>query len=320
MKESSAQKLKNINITNEEVMKYDRMIREQIDREILKYWANGYNPHSNYYDIGIGRLGMSIDDLMQIGREYVMKQLRWFKQNNANRAKESTMMYSYLRYKFQSLSRIYANNKHGGQVTRLEEHRHRIQEVVNQINLDTTIEECERLCVDLIHECQLEIGKSLRHGLYKGSKFKYSDPNHIKRYLLNRIAGLASLVHVSYDDIQEAEHQLDSDPETNYLVMESISHRMPEVERSIKPEQPKVKAPPRFCLPGTNFRMIVLAKKMGYKNQSALAGVLGVSITTLSNILHDRTDGGKELAGRIYSMFGEPIDSLRQVIPDEKIG
>jgi transcriptional regulator with XRE-family HTH domain len=106
-------------ITDAQIEKYDPMIRKMINENVLYYWAGGNTVATMDPRESIGRLGKSVEDLIQDGRIMVLKQLRWFKQNGrigAGTATESTLMFKYLKRKFITLSRGYGKARRGGNI------------------------------------------------------------------------------------------------------------------------------------------------------------------------------------------------------------
>jgi hypothetical protein len=309
---SMAEDLKHVQVTSEEIAKYDPMIRRLAYTQLLKYWAHGIKVDDQNCNISIGRFGMGLEDLMQFGRLQVLNQLRWYKtygrKTGKKTAKETTMVYNHLSNKFQSLSKTYSNAKHGGQVVSVKEQKKLLDLFVCKVREkpEMALAEADGLLVALLEECNKEVQKIVRRGLYRKGKFvsKIQAASDIAKHVEKRASELVVVSHTSLESYSvnnnlndSAKMLLDYSPEDFLLAKEALQQRLD--------KKRKKKVP---C-----FRIMNLAKTKGLRTQQAVANMLGIAPTTLSNILCGRSKGSAPVREKLLNAFGEDIESLRRI-------
>ncbi len=325
-------------VSNVEVMKYDNMIRSHINEQILKYWAHGQTL-STREEASIGRLGMSMDDLMQIGREYVFNQLSWFKvhgKTGPGMASEATMMFNHLRNRFQDFSKRHCNQKRGGSIVSVSENREKLQEFVDAVGAspDMSLDTCETLLQTLLVDSSKNFRKFLSVGLYKDGKFlreRFFRASDVASVVKSRILSMNGVSFVSCSDssdvLEEGLVEYNT-PESEMIQFENIledivsdtngSGEVPEA-KEVESVSGKVRAKPRFNQKGTSFKILAVARERGLaKTQGQLAQVLGISGSALSNILHGESAGNQALHAKVQEVFGESLSELSKVVTTSK--
>jgi hypothetical protein len=331
-------------VTNAEIEQWDPLIKKLINTQILRYWASGNTIHTLDWEATIGRLGMSIWDLIQIGRIYVLHQVRYLKEhhdpNREGSATHQTLMYQFLSNKFQSLCRVQTNAKHGGGVVAMDEHRLRLQAFVDAVtaNPEMSIEECLKQLQATFAAINIQVQRLVRAGLFNahGTKLraKFQTPTDIARHIEKKMSRLEVVRHVSLearysDDGNDAGGQLiyepvdDMTPETYLLVKQFMENEMENNENN-PASSTTVSATPAVKRRNTrtsNRLIFKLAKEKGLPvQQGALANHLGKSPSAFSNILRgDVSNGDKAFQAKVKEIFGLTIQELRQPVEAETV-
>lgn len=303
--------LNHIVVTDKEIVKYDAMIRKIINQNILKYWANGVNIDSKNFNISIGRFGQGLDDLMQFGRLEVLQQLRWYKQNGRNgegTASEATMMYNHLRNKFQSLSKTHTNKKHGGLIISVAEHKQILETFLADIKKDATVAECVSDLKCLLDGANKEVVKVVNNGLLNDDGELHPSMTTVKdisEHIYKKMNELTVVSHTSFEHLYSNYNApVLPTPEDYYFAKEAVKERL------------KSKKGVKFYVPGGYaFRIFNLAKGKGVKTKGDLAKLVGVSNTTLSNVLYGFTKGNARVREKFFKAFGEPVERLVEIEP-----
>lgn len=114
-----------------EIIMYDGLIKQRAYEKFVKFWARTGDIPSVCGGNGvIGKTGLSMDDLVQIGRIHVMHQIRYYKcfgDKEKYGASLITLIQNYLDNKFFSLSKSFECKKRGKNV--------KYNECIDNINL-----------------------------------------------------------------------------------------------------------------------------------------------------------------------------------------
>lgn len=305
-------------VSNEDITQYDPMIKMMINDHVLKYWAGGNSCSTLDSRATIGRLGMSIEDLIQEGRQWVMEQTRYIKRCAGSRsrtksvkAKPSSLMFMHLKRKFISLSRQFSTERHGGSVVGVDEHRRLLQAVVDR--LDSTPEmskdEAVKALADALPAMNKDLRKALTARLFReDGSVRVDSAQAVRSIAHQRLIETNSVSHVDLDD--ENVHVYDNmTPEDILLAKEQIllsDGYAPEFSEPVRPQQrEKI----------YRFRIFERAKELGLPTKHGdLARYLGRSPGGLSNILHDQSNGTPEFRQRLRDVFGESLEELRRPV------
>lgn len=350
-----------VTVTNAEIEQWEPLLNKMIN-DFLKFWAKGNTVSSLCEEATIGRLGMSIADLRQIGRIHVYRQLLWLKENHdptrVDGATFQTLMHTHLKNKFQSLSRIHTNAKHGGGIIGMEEHRLKLLKFIETVESfpDMELSACESLLQSTLCAVNVEVQRIVKVGMFlegKRLRPKFKAALDIAAHVRNKLGRLEVVHHVSLSETltSRSEGPRDSDrlryepvdditPETHLIVKRLMEKEM-ETNESNAPSSTEattevvdgvtVTTPPvkkKRNSRGGNFRIFAVAKEKGLPtSHGEIATLLGKSASAFSNILHDRSEGDAAFKLRVVEVFGETMETLRQpiaateapVVTEEKI-
>lgn len=308
-------------VSDAQIEKYDPMIKMMINDHVLKYWAGGNTCATLDPRATIGRLGMSVEDLIQQGRMFVFAQTRWLQKHlrkGKGAAKDTTLMFLHLRRKFISLSRSFATARGGGQVVAVEENRQAVQELINRTSAsEIPVQESLRALQDALPSMGKDLQKALSaRVLDEAGGLRVESTEEINEILRARLAEMTCAQHVNLDDVGEsATDQMN--PEIYYLAMEQIT--MNSNEKDFLPVTSSEPSPRRRGRKASKFRIFQVAKEKGLPStHGALAKYLEYSAPALSNILHGHSPGSAAFRQKIQALFGESIDELRKPATDEK--
>lgn len=302
-------------ITDDQIRKYDPMIKQMINHHVLRYWAGGNTCSTLDPRASIGRLGKSVEDLIQDGRVFVLQQLRWVQKNlrrGRGMAKESTLVFFHLKRKFISLSRSFASARHGGQVIDVENNRKAIQGLIDSIPSDMPIDESVRAMRDAMGDMNKDLRKSLLTRVTdENGAARIRSSEELTNILRDRLLDTNMTTHVSLDDAGDAACIDLMNPETYAMVAQELA-AMGDSEFPLKMGGSSIGH--RTGGRVTRFRIFKLAKEKGLPHTHCeLATYLGRSASALSNILHNHSQGTPEFRKRLVETFGEPLEELRKI-------
>jgi len=301
-------------VTDDQIRKYDPMIKKMINDHVLRYWAGGNSCSTLDPRASIGRLGKSVEDLIQDGRIFVLQQLRWIQKNlrhGEGCAKESTLVYIHLRRKFISLSRSYTAARHGGHVVDIDGYRNTIQNLIDSISPGMPIDEA----IGKFHEALGGMNKDLKRTLQSkvldpSGAVKVRSSEELSSLLRNRLTDINLTTHVSFDDVADTAIDL-MNPEIYAIVSEELANSGLVFTSKSSRSVPRVRARGR----ASKFRIFQLAREKGLPStHGTLAAYLGRSVSAFSNILHNNSNGTPEFRRLLLDLFGEPLEELRRKI------
>jgi hypothetical protein len=319
-------------VTDAELKQWHPLIKKLINEQILRFWAKGNTTDTMDWDASVGRLGMSINDLMQIGQIYAWQQLRWIKENHDPEREHSasvlTLMYTFLKNKFQSLCRIHTNAKHGGGIVNMDDHRAQFEAFITAVDSESSmsLSECDSLLQSTFCVVNVEVQKIVKAGLYTAGGFRprFKTAADVADHVRAKIKRLEVVHHVSLDSYKDDDQNPGNrgrksfeaveyvTPET-YLIAKQYMEKEMETKSVNEVVTATVK---RRNTRSSNRRIFLLAKEKGLPTaQGELAAFLGKTPSAFSNILKgEKTNGDATFQKRVQDVFGESIETLRQPV------
>jgi hypothetical protein len=210
----------NIQITDKEITMFEPLIFKIIKMKVLRFWGNKINSNN----VMIGRMGMTVDDLMQIGRILVYNQIKWYKQHgDPSKSSLFTSIYNHLSNKFTSLSNKYICKKHGGPVVNVEETKKNVQTFVDTFNKKRHINTNKNKLTAFI-TCSDFLKDSVK------TKKNNAQILQLAQQILNE---LPSNININFHDAENyIDLQPDWTPESILMVKEEINKRLREFRKS----------------------------------------------------------------------------------------
>lgn len=302
--------MKNKELTSEEVMKYDPMVKQLLRKHVLNYWGGKYTSFSKdaKYDVTLRRLGQSPEDLMQYGRIEVINQLRWYRAHgDPNKAKESTMVYFWLRNKFQSLSKSYSSAKRGGKIFNLEKEKEVIDNILNQLEKEDSLAGAWDIIQNELKGASTETKGLVRRNLCRRKWFvsNIKSVDDVSEKLRTTLRNICVTTHTSFEKIQDFAvdlKKIEFSPEDYVMAFEAVQQKVEQNKRLSKNKQ---------------FLMMKLARERGIKTQNALAKKIGMRPEKLSQILHSKApknEATKKQIQALEAFFKTNIEDLRKVV------
>lgn len=299
---NARKKMLAIPVTNEEITQWDPMVFKVMRDVILQYWGRQHvrwNPNDGSNEAIIGRLGLSVSDLMQYGRMFVCNQIRWYKlYGDPNGSKLGSLIFQYLNYKFQNMSRIASNKKHGGFLINVYSERKILQKFLDDFDDTKTIRENRRRLKKAIEPISVYFQKDLNK--------TYKSNSAMKKFLYDTIINMNLVSFQSYDEIEPYTVMNKSmNPEEFLIAKETISKRANTL--------PPIKKRQAF---GKELVFMSLASKKGIRSRLKLAKKLGTSLPTLNKISSFKRIGPKtylKVSTAMEKFFKKPMSDLMRV-------
>ena len=128
----------------EQIKTFEPLIFKVIHNQILKHWTKG----SGSKTAMISRLGMTLDDLMQIGRMWTFEHIQWYNEHgDKSKASLFTLLHSHLNKKFMSMSLKY----HGGNGNSIDDSiRAKVESYVNTFDHSASLKDNKALLQNIL--------------------------------------------------------------------------------------------------------------------------------------------------------------------------
>ena len=296
-------KMRSVKVTSEEVLEHDPMIFKIVKEVILRYWGQSvmhyFNGQWKYdYNAVIPRLGVSIDDLMQMGRMFVIQQIQWYKvYGDPSIGKLSTALYRGLFNKFLNYSKVSSVAKNGGRIVNVHKERKALEEFLGNLNeersVDSNIKDLEGLIEDFSKLSRESINTN------------FSSNKDMKEYIYDTIAGMQLTTFQSYDEMESSvlcDQNRQMNPEESVLAKESVRRRYSSLPLS-----------KQLDLSEANFVFMREAKKLGFTSKSKLARKLKTTIFSLNKVINGKRCNPQNrdlILNSIHKLFGKPLESI----------
>jgi len=285
--------LLDIPVSYSEIQQYEPMIYKFIRQEVLQYWSA--NKMICKEDI-IPRLGMSVDDLLQYGREVVLEQIRWYKKyGDSRKAKLTTTIFTRLRNRFISLSAGFGANKRGGNILNVSSNRIIIQNFIDNFDYKISIEENKKL---------LDVAILRSNSLKKHFNKTFKTNASLLRFL-NHVLQTLSVIQF-----------VDLGSPTGIMLMSSVPN--PEEYLLIKEHISQILAKgipyKKVHSSGLMPRLLLLAKERGIQSNKEIAELLNVKQLALMKVLYCQTQASKRLQDRMEQTFGKSFRELTSLV------
>jgi hypothetical protein len=300
-REATRRKMLAIKVTDEEISQWDPLVFKIIKNVILQYWGRrcaNWNPNDTQNEAMVGRLGMTLFDLMQCGRMFVCNQIRWYKLfGDPEGSKLGTLIFQYLNHKFQNMSRVATNKKHGGFIVNVASGRKILQQFLDTFDDSWTVEESQEKLREMIEPMSTSFKKNLDK--------VYVSNDAMKQFLYDTVVNMNLVVFHNYDELEPYTiMQQDMNPEEILIVKEQIQERM----ETLSPVK-------RRDIENRQLVFMSLANKMGINTRLKLARKLGTSLPTLDKIVNGERIGPntyEKISNAMEALFDIPMAALMQ--------